>query len=111
MPEFPPDAAPREIVTALHDQMAEMSPEFAALVAAYRQTRAAGRVPPATGSPASPRPSRRGPYLPSLERAARYRDLRDAGAGKHVAAAHIRLRPRTADRYEARYLAAMGGGT
>jgi hypothetical protein len=109
MPEFPPDAAPREIVTALHDQMAEMSPEFAALVAAYRQTPAARRVPPAIDPPAFPRPPRRGSYRPRLVRLSRYSALRDGGASKWAAGRHVDIHPSTASQYEAARRAARGG--
>ena len=103
------DTEPREIAAWLHELIAAQSPEHAALVAAFR-LRSDTRVRPAADPPAFPRPPRRGPYAPRLERAALYAALRDAGAGKHVAAAQVPLSPRTADRYEARYLAAQGGG-
>src|SRR5690348_4816773 len=93
MREFPADATPREIVTRLHDLIAVKDP---GLVAAYRRTRAARRVPP--GLPQSfPRP----PYQPRLRRLAAYTALRDAGNTPRAARLALGICPRTAVRYEA----------
>lgn len=98
MPEFPEDASPREIVTALHEEIARRDP---ALAAAYQRTRAARRVPP---GPA--RLFARAPYQPRLRRLAAYTALRDAGNTPKAARLTLGICPRTAVRYEA----AMKGG-
>jgi hypothetical protein len=95
MPEFPADAAPREIVTALHDEMAQL-PEYATLVADYRRTRAATRVPPG-----EPHVFPRSPYQPRRLRLAAYTALRDAGNTPKAARLALGICPRTAVRYEA----------
>lgn len=59
------DATPREIVTQVHDLMAAQSPERAALVAAYRGTRAAGRVPPRPPAIFPPAPPDADGHLPA----------------------------------------------
>jgi hypothetical protein len=103
MPEFPPDAAPREIVTALHDQMARMSPEFAALVAAFRQI-----PPPRRTAIRQPRTSRATPDR--IRRATVYNALRLSGASMKAAARKAGVGPGAGRQYEADFLATLGGG-
>lgn len=100
MTPIAPDAAPREIVAALHAEIAAKSPRHAALVAAFE----------AVPRPV-PRPPRR-PRPPAHHRARRltmYGQLRIAGRSPRAAAEAVFLGPSSASQYEADFLATLGG--
>lgn len=102
MPEFPPDAAPREIVTAVHEQIARQSPEHAALVAAYEA------IPRSNPRPVR-QPRSHPAYGPRRQRMTVYTQLRIAGHGPQEAARKAGVGRSSASQYEADLLGTLGG--
>lgn len=90
------ELSPREIVAGLHAEIAGKSPEHAALVAAYQDTRAARKIPAG-----QPQVFPRSPYQPRRLRLAAYTALREAGNTPKAARLALGICPRTAVRYEA----------
>lgn len=101
-----PDAAglsPGEIVARLHREIASMSPEHAALVAAFEQ------IP---RRPARPLREPRRPAScsgPRLKRLTVYSALRLSGASGKAAARKAGVSQRSGQQYEADFLGVMGG--
>lgn len=94
------EKTPRQIVTELHAEIAALSPEHAALVAAYE----------AIPRPV-PRPARQ-PRRVAAHRARRlvtYGQWRIAGRSPRVAAEAVFLSPSSASQYEADFLASLAG--
>jgi hypothetical protein len=94
--------SPREIVAALHEEMAARSPELAALVAAYE---AVPRTAPRPLRQPRPAPV----YAARRRRMTVYAQLRIAGAGPKAAARKAGVGRESTANYEADFLGAMGG--
>jgi len=95
--------SPREIVAALHEQIAAISPEHAALVAAYKE------IP--RPSPRPVRQPRTHPaYQSRYQRMTVYAQLRLAGRTPKAAARAAGVSRSSGGQYEADFLASLGGG-
>lgn len=102
--DYAADAAPREIVTALHQQIAATSPDLAALVAAYEA------LPGRPGYPLRrPRPDTGAKSAPRMRRLALYTSLRLSGTGPKAAATRAGISHHTGRQYEADLIATLGG--
>ena len=96
--------SPREIVAALHQQIAGQSPEHAALVAAYEAIPRLGERPVRQARPCPVYGSRR------YKRMTVYRQARLAGRGTKAAARLAGISRSSGGQYETDFLASLGGG-
>lgn len=98
---------PRQIVALLHAEIAALSPEHAALVAAFEALPRKHGYPLRRARPALPGPGSN--CQRRVQRLAAYTSLRLSGTGKKAAARRIGVGHGTGRQYEADFLAALGG--
>jgi hypothetical protein len=96
------EPTPREIVAALHAEIAARSPGHAALVAAFEQIPRKPRTPIRV-------PRRPAVTSPHRRRMEFYTALRLSGTGKKAAARQAGIVHHTGRRYEADLIAMLGG--
>lgn len=97
------ERSPREITASLHREIAAISPEHAALVAAFE---AIPRADPRPVRQPRPHPV----YQERRRRMTVYSQARLAGRGPKAAARAAGVGASSASQYEADFLASLGGG-